>query len=411
MIIKEVEEGGLLDEAIDRRFSSAAPLASYKPLIYEIASGVIRWKLYLDWVLSRLAREGVKKDVRRLLWMGLYQIFFMKKGAYHVVNETVEYAKAEKGPGVANFVNAVLRRAIREKEGMVLPADPAARLSIAYSFPEWLAARWIGRFGTDAGRDLLATLNKSPSFALRVNPGKVTRDEAISMIAGLGLKVEKSRLLPLALCVDRLGPLVASRLLDDRLVYVQDEASQLAGLAVAPGPGDLVLDACAGQGTKTEQIREAWPETRVAAMDIDGGKLRSIAATACRVRGDILRNPFKKGGFDSILVDAPCSSLGIIRKHPEIKWRRAESDIAAFGAVQAEMLRSAHGLLKEGGRLVYSVCSFEPEETTDVMEKLTGEGLFTPEPPLPGIGGDRYFISLPHVTGMDGFFIARLKKA
>ncbi len=342
--------------------------------------------------------------------MGLYQILFMKKAAYHVVNETVEYAKAEKGPSVANFVNAVLRRAIREKEGMALPADPVARLSIEYSFPEWLVARWSGRFGTEAARDLVATLNKSPSFALRVNAGKVTRDEAMSMIAGLGVKVEKGRLLPLALNVDRVGPLIASGLLERRIVYVQDETSQLAGLAVAPGPGDLLLDACAGQGTKTEQIIEAWPQTHVLAMDKDGGKLRSVAGTACRVRGDILRNPFKKGRFDSILVDAPCSSLGIIRKHPEIKWRRAERDIAAFGAVQADMLRSACGLLKEGGRLVYSVCSFEPEETTDVMEKVIEEGLFTPEP-LPGIGGERYFLSLPHVSGMDGFFIARLKKA
>jgi 16S rRNA (cytosine967-C5)-methyltransferase len=406
-----VEEGRLLDEAIDRHFSSAAPLASHKPLIYEIASGVIRWKLYLDWVLSRLAKEGVKKDVRRLLWMGLYQILFMKKAAYHVVNETVEHAKLEKGPGVANFVNAVLRRAIREKGSMILPADPVLRLSVEYSFPEWLAARWSVRFGTEAARDLLATLNKNPSFALRVNSRKVARDEAMSMIAGLGLKVEKGRILPLALNVDRVGPLIASGLLENRLVYVQDEASQLAGLAVAPRPGDLLLDACAGQGTKTDQIIESWPQTHVLAMDKDGTKLRNIAGTACRVRGDILRSPFKKGGFDSILLDAPCSSLGIIRKHPEIKWRRAERDIAAFGAVQADMLRSAHGVLKEGGRLVYSVCSFEPEETTDVMEKVIKEGLFTPEPPLPAIGGDTYFLSLPHLSGMDGFFIARLRKA
>lgn len=247
-----MEEGSLLDEAIDRNFLRSTPLAPYKPLIYEIASGVVRWRLYLDWVLSRLAKEGVKKDVRRLLWMGLYQILFMKKAAYHVVNETVEYAKAEKGAGVAGFVNAVLRRAIREKDALAaaLPPDPVARMSIEYSFPEWLAARWNKRFGTEAARGLLANLSKSPSFALRVDARKITREEAAGMIAGLGIVVEKGRFAPQALRIDKIGPLIESGLLEKHLFCVQDEASQLAGLAVAPAPGDLVLDACAGQGTR-----------------------------------------------------------------------------------------------------------------------------------------------------------------
>ena len=128
------------------------------------------------------------------------------------------------------------------------------------------------------------------------------------------------------------------------LFCVQDETSQMAGLAVAPAPGDLVLDACAGQGTKTGQIREAWSEARIIAMDIDGEKLRSVRETRCIVRGDALKSPFKKGRFDSILLDAPCSSLGIMRKHPEVKWRRTEKDIAAFGNLQARMLKEAHGI-------------------------------------------------------------------
>ena len=147
--------------------------------------------------------------------MGLYQILFMKKAAYHVVNETVEYAKAEKGAGVAGFVNAVLRRAIREKDALAaaLPPDPVARMSIEYSFPEWLAARWNKRFGTEAARGLLANLNKSPSFALRVDARKITREEAAGMIAGLGIVVEKGRFAPQALRIDKIGPLIESGLL------------------------------------------------------------------------------------------------------------------------------------------------------------------------------------------------------
>jgi 16S rRNA (cytosine967-C5)-methyltransferase len=191
---------------------------------------------------------------------------------------------------------------------------------------------------------------------------------------------------------------------------VQDDSSQLAGLAFAPPSEALVLDACAGRGTKTGQIRQQWPAVRVVAMDLSRKRLSALGGKACRVRGDALKNPFKKGSFDSILLDAPCSSLGIIRKHPEIKWRRSEGDIAAFGNQQLGMIRSLHEGLRQGGHLVYSVCSFEPEETTDVIENIRKEGLFGLERPLPMLMHDPYFLSLPHVSGMDGFFIARLRK-
>lgn len=405
-----MEEGRLLDETIDRHFSSSAVPSSHKPLVYEIVSGVIRWRLYLDWILSHFAKEGIKRDVRHLLWMGLYQTLFMKKAAYHVVNETVDYAKTEKGQGVANFVNAVLRRAIREKDDLAMPRDPVERLSVEFSFPSWLAARWYRRFGEEAARDLLALQNKSPAFSLRINAKKITREEVVRRLAGQGIKAGKGRFLEPALSIDRVGPLIGSDLLTNRFVYVQDEASQMAGLAVRPPPGGLVLDACAGQGTKTDQIREEWPEARVVAMDRDARKLRDVRGTTCLVQGDALKNPFKEGLFDSILLDAPCSSLGIMRKHPEIKWRRTEPDISTFGEAQAEMIRSLREGLREGGHLIYSVCSFEPEETTGVMEKVTREGLFAPEPPLPMLSKDVYFLSLPHVSGMDGFFIARLRK-
>jgi 16S rRNA (cytosine967-C5)-methyltransferase len=409
-IIREVEEGGLLDETIDRHFSSPTVPARYKPLIYEVASGVIRWRLYLDWVLSHFVKEGLKRDVRLLLRMGLYQVFFMKKAAYHVVDETVDHAKAEKGKGVANFVNAVLRRSISERESLSPPRDPVSRLSITYSFPRWLVARWYGRFGADGTEELLRIANTSPEFTVRINAAKTTREEVTERLAREGIKARKGRLLDAALTVDRIGPVLDSGLVKEGLVHVQDESSQMAGLALALRPHTLVLDACAGRGTKTAQIREQWPSCRVAAMDLSGRRLAGLRGATCRVQGDVLKNPFKKGRLDSILLDAPCSSLGIIRKHPEIKWRRGERDVSAFGDLQGEMIRSLHGGLREGGHLVYSVCSFEPEETTDVIEKVRKEGLFGLERPLPMLLHDEYFLSLPHVSGMDGFFIARLRK-
>ncbi len=409
-IIGEVEQGGLLDETIDRHFSSAEILPAYKPLVYEIASGVVRRKLYLEWVLSRLVKHGIKRDVRHLLWMSLYQAFFMKKAAHRVVNEAVDYAKKERGQAAANFVNAVLRRAIRERDKLPMPGDPVSRLSIVHSFPSWLVKRWRDRFGDDGAEALLALLNKNPEFALRIDCGKMTREEAVARLSEHGITAAKGRFLEQALLIDKVGPLLESGLLKEHVLHIQDETSQLAGLAVAPSSGDLVLDACAGQGTKTDQIKETWPSTRVVAMDTDGKKLGALHATRCVVRGNVLKNPFKEGCFDSILLDAPCSSLGIIRKHPEIKWRRSERDIAMYGDLQFEMVGAVAQSLKRGGRLIYSVCSFEPEETTEVVEKARKTRLFAAEGSLPYPGRDGAFLSVPHLTGMDGFFIAALRK-
>ena len=139
---------------------------------------MVRWKLYLDWVLSHLVKEGLKKDVRHLLWMSLYQVFFMKKAVYHVVNETVDYAKKEKGQGTANFVNAVLRRAIREKDELPMPADPVSRLSISAQFPLVARPKMVRQVRRKGAEDLLDLLNKSPEFTLRIDARKITREEA-----------------------------------------------------------------------------------------------------------------------------------------------------------------------------------------------------------------------------------------
>ncbi len=385
-------------------------LSPHKPLIYEITSGVIRRKLYLDWILSHFAKRTLHKDVRFLLWMTLYQVFFMRKAVYHVVDEAVDYVKREKGQGVANFVNAVIRRSVRERTNLAMPADSLSRMSIEQSFPRWLVSRWHTRFGADQTRELLNVLNRSPEFALRIDTRRASPEAVAAKLASLGIETRGGRLLKTALYVDRIGPLLADDLLSAHLVHIQDETSQLAAMALAPSAHDLILDACAGQGTKTDQMAEANPKVRIVAMDFEGKKLLSIRGAGYLVQGDAVKNPFKKEAFDSILLDAPCSSLGIIRKHPEIRWRRKEEDIIRHGALQREMIEALSQNLKSGGHLVYSVCSFEPEETTDVVEGFRKAGTLVAENPLPTLLDTSYFLSLPHVTGMDGFFIAKLRK-
>jgi 16S rRNA (cytosine967-C5)-methyltransferase len=171
-----------------------------------------------------------------------------------------------------------------------------------------------------------------------------------------------------------------------------------------------VLDACAGLGTKTEQIAEISDRLRLVAMDNSLTRLRLISHPFHPVLADALAPPFKDGAFDAILLDAPCSSFGIIRKHPELKWRRKGEDIRHFGTRQLTMLKALWDRLKTGGHLVYSVCSFEPEETVDVIEGFGKERKFVLENPFPFLFNRDCFVSLPHESNMDGFFIARLRK-
>jgi 16S rRNA (cytosine967-C5)-methyltransferase len=343
----------------------------------------------------------------------------MKKASYHVVKEAVDYAKIEHDIRVAGFVNAVLRRFLRDiEQGKVsLPGGTGSTQSVSrdqmadvYSFPEWLINRWINRLGPAQTKELLLILNKPPEFTLRINDKHISKDEAIKRLENLGLKVKPGMFLESALHVDRLAPLIHDSLLGSKMVYIQDEASQLAVHALQAKPGSLVLDACSGLGTKASHIMDLSNGIRLVAMDNNINRLRLIGRCVNVVQGDVFHAPFRNGTFDTILLDAPCSSLGIIRKHPEIKWRRKEKEIAKFSIQQYAMLKSIWDTLRVGGHLIYSVCSFEPEETVNVIEKFKDDRKFALENPLPFLFNKEYFVSLPHETGMDGFFIARLKK-
>jgi len=375
-----------------------------------MVSGAVRWKGFFNWVLSRYTTKTIKKDILYLLWISMYQIRFMKKSYYHVVNETVEYVKKVKGKDVANFVNAILRRFVKEGEHIPYPSDTIMRLSVVHSFPEWLVRRWQKRIGLQELEGLLSTLNKKPEFCLRVNTTKISIDEIQQYLENKNVLTRKGLFSPAALYVDTLTPVIESTFFKKHLIHIQDEASQLTGLAVQPEDGDCILDACAGQGTKTQQLKEMNNKVRIIAMDINIKRLRLVGNREDCICGDAIHNPFKNELFDSILVDAPCSSLGIIRKHPEIKWRRNEEDIIQLSHYQLELIKHLWNNLKKGGAIVYSVCSFEQEETTGVIERFRKEMKFELENPLPFLFNREYFLSMPHDTNMDGFFIARLKK-
>ncbi len=378
-----------------------------------MAAGAIRWKSYFDWVISVYTNRPVAKNLRYLLLLSLYQISFMKKAPYHVVNEVVNYTKQEKGKGAANFVNALLRQYLRDRDALKAGSGSrlaAGNLSIKHSFPEWIVERWRKRFGTAQTIQLLSALNKTPDFTLRVNQKKISVGEAVRELEEDGIKATKGVFSPAALHVEKLTPVLKHKLFKNNTIVVQDEMSQLVSLSLGPQTGDAILDACAGSGTKTHHILDITAHGSVVSMDNEVKRLKLVRNKGNLVLGSVLDPPFREQSFDTILVDAPCSSLGIIRKHPEIKWHKKERDISSYGDFQIKLLTALWDLLKTGGRMVYSVCSFEPEETVNVIEELRGSAKFTLEKPLPFLFNKEYFLSLPHETGMDGFFIAKLRK-
>jgi 16S rRNA (cytosine967-C5)-methyltransferase len=197
-IIQKVEDGRFLDEVIDRHFSAPNLSDKEKGFIHEIVSGVIRWRGFLEWVVSRYAERGIKREVRCLLWITLYQVSFLEKAHYHVVNEAVEYAKRENGAHAAKFVNAVLRRYLREKEGLLIDDARSAKgaLSIKHSFPEWIVERWLARFGRDEAEKLMSSLNVVPEFTLRVDVNRISRDEVSRLLAEKGVSTRTGQFLP-----------------------------------------------------------------------------------------------------------------------------------------------------------------------------------------------------------------------
>lgn len=321
---------------------------------------------------------------------------FVGRAPYQTVNETVGYVKRLQGKEAAGFVNATLRRVLDEREKIPMPEDPLLNLSVRYSFPLWLVKRWNARFGLEKTERILSNLSRRPLFCLRVDTSRVARDKVIEELKKEGLNVLPGRYVDTAIYVEKLRPVLNHALFNSGHVSVQDEASQKVVELLKAKRDERILDACCGLGIKGRQIQELFG-ARLVSMDI---KQRNKKIQRF-VLGDCALPPFKDEVFDHILLDAPCSSLGIIRKHPEIKWRRKEGHISEFSSYQFSLLSGVVRTLRRGGQIVYSVCSFEEEETEDVVRRAESEL---------GLRLRESFISIPEEYEMDGFFAAILEK-
>lgn len=411
-------------------------------LATELALGVLRQRLLLDFLLERHLKNRVERldlPVALALRLGAYQLRFLDRiPRSAAVNESVELVKRARKSSAASLVNAVLRRVAEESKSLVealLAPDIGAveRLAILHSHPVWMVERWVRRFGETRTVALLQADNTAPRLSCTLSdPGE--RQQVFRALEQAGIEVEAGTLLRDAFAVTGGSPSRSAEFRAGR-ISIQDEASQAIPPLLGVRAGNRVLDLCAAPGGKTQSLaRAAASQGLIVAADRYGHRLRTMAAQLDRlglsnvrlVQLDATQNlPFGVR-FDSILVDAPCSGSGTLARHPEIRWRLRPEQLAEFHALQVRMLRAALAHLAPGGRLVYSTCSIEPEENEDVIAEVVRGASGVSRVPLremtktlasdlaPGISASALFDdagqfhTLPGQQQTDGFFAAAL---
>lgn len=401
-------------------------------LLTEISYGTIQRKMTLDYFLEPYLKNPKKLQswVRNLLRISVYQMVFLDKIPDHaILFEAVEIAKKRGHKGITSMVNGVLRNI--QRNGVTSTdeiKDNAERLSIETSHPLWLVERWIEQFGYEKTSEMCHTNLTAPLQTARVNVKKISRSELINILREEGFDVEVSELLPEAIICYQ-GNLAHSDSYKLGLLSIQDESSMLVGHAVGASGNDIVLDCCAAPGGKTTHIAEGLSTGLVYALDLHEHKVKLIKEQADRLG---LRNIktqaadsrhvqdyFNKEGFDRILIDAPCSGLGVMRRKPDLKYTKSKDDIMKLSIVQKKLLAAAAPLLKHGGRLVYSTCTVDVEENHHVVEAFLKEH---PEFEADNTLADRMPEQMkeyvegnvlqvfPQYFESDGFFIASFRK-
>lgn len=399
----------------------------------ELVYGVIQNKLKLDYQLNPFIRKQKKIDgwVMQLLRISLYQITLLDKIPMHaIVNEAVNIAKVRGNRGISGFVNGVLRAIERQGVRSVSDiSDPIEKLSIMYSYPEWIVTLLSEEVGMEETEKILDSLSDKARLSLRVNTTLMSLESVQKQLELEGFETEKSKVSENGLICLR-GLPVKSSLFKDGIITIQDESSMLVAEALQVESGDAVLDACAAPGGKTTHIATYLDKSQggqVTALDLHEKKIRKIRENADRLGfADIIitnamdarkaAETFENESFDKILIDAPCSGLGLMRRKPDIRYQKKLTDIQALQKVQLDILTSVAPLLKKGGRLVYSTCTITRKENDDVVEAfLSEQSSFEIEPVYRKNTeirlSDNGFLHLyPHRYHTDGFFIASLRK-
>lgn len=436
-ILEKVESRkAYADILLDNALKNAALAGNDRALLTEMVYGTLRWTGRIDALLKPLVHRPLQDAdpfLRNLLRLAVYQLVFLDRvPAYAALNEAVEIAKDHAGEKAGGFINGVLRHFLREQKPPAKP-DPetssTAALAEYWSHPDWLVEKWTQYVGRGEIEDLLRSNNEESPLVVRTNLLKGTRNDILELFQTQGIQTSPTSWSPQGILLHSRVPVDKLPGYGQGLFQVQGESSQLVTCLLAPQAGECILDVCAAPGGKTTHIAEAMHDTgQVRATDISHKGIERIRENARRLGicsiltchanvGEKLPASLS-GPYDRILIDAPCSGLGTLRSHPEIKWHRTQSDIRRLARLQRKIIRQAASYLKFSGILVYSTCTLTEEENERVVEEfldahkefaLEDAADYLPQQAKSLVRGD-YFMTLPHRHNTDGFFAARMRK-
>ena len=422
---------------VDSAFRKHTLSGRERRLVNGLVYGVVRWQKHLDWVLNHFINPRFQVDTRHrnILRLGAFQLLHLDGiPAHAAIFETVQLAKG--GRKTSGFINAVLRSVQREAHTLTYPRlgdNPVEHISVSQSYPTWMVKRWLEERGVSWTLAFCRASNQVAPLSLRVNSLLTQREELHHALAANGIATRLSQIATEGLILDNLASSADENalkaLLNREDIYVQDESAMLVAPLLAPEEMHLIVDLCAAPGGKTTHLAHLMGNSgKIIAADVSEKRL-AVLEKNCRRVGALnvetlaLDATQAELGFianaDAVLIDAPCSGFGTLRRHADIRWNRTAEHLRTLRAVQMNLLRNAATHLKRGGVLVYSTCSTEPQENEEIIHRFLIEfPMYTVEhartflPPLPSnaLTPEGFVQTFPHEHGVDGTFAARLRK-
>lgn len=398
----------------------------------EYVAGITRWRRRLDFILAHFYRGDyaeMELPLRQILRLGLYDLLYLNTPAHAALNEAVELAKQVVRPGAGRLTNGILRAVQRSQQNLPEPdtGDAAEDLAIAHSHPTWLVRRWLERFGPEETTELLRWNNQRPVYGLRLREGGAPRDAIAALLDEHGAAWEASRYLDDFLRTSTLQPVLRAGLFERGKVAVQDEAAGLVVRVLDPQPGETIVDGCSAPGGKALYSADRMRgRGHLYAYDIHRGRLRLVERAAKTHRTGIihteradlrvLARTDARPTADRVLLDVPCSGLGVLAKRADMRWHRTPENLEELLPLQDELLEAGAELVRPGGLLVYSTCTIEPEENEERVkaflerrpdfEMERADGLI----PEAVVNTEGTLSTLPHRHQIDGAFAVRLRR-
>ncbi|MDX1671292.1 MAG: 16S rRNA (cytosine(967)-C(5))-methyltransferase RsmB [Balneolaceae bacterium] len=424
-ILIDFDESGELD------YSSADELESRERAeVREYVQNILRRRSYLDFLINHFANvsiDDMKPSLKNILRLGVYDMIFMDSTPdYAAINESVEIAKFTLGSRTGDLVNAILRNLQRDLEELPKPEfeDRTKLVSVTFSHPEWMVERWIQRFGEREAFKLMQANNRRPVFYVRANTLRTKPENFKLRMTKNDIEFVESEWLPGYYQVDSVAPFISKGWVDKGFCQIQDIAAGFAPTILDPQPGETIYDLCAAPGTKTIMISDMMNgEGEILAVDISSERLDKLAESALKYQAENIKvrradvRDIELGEADGVLLDAPCTGTGVLSKRADLRWRRDEEGLQNAIELQEELLDSAAGMVKKGGRLIYSTCSLEEEENMQQVEKFLERHENYELEELKGYLPDEVLMeegkayqTFPHQHQSDGHFGVRMKR-